>query len=345
VLVPVSVVRLHTAPLCRRRDPRVINQPNPDLWAARSGQQIFLTALSRTSPSNGPAITFTALIPDLDQYRGSFGGRAVPLWRNDKASESNAKPGVLSVLSKTLGQTVAAEDLFAYIAAVAAHPAYTARFQADLSTPGLRIPLTADPALFAEAAELGRRVLWLHTFGDRMADSVQGRTAAPPRMAVPPTIPKDGAISTKPSEMPDTLNYDAEKHRLLVGHGFIDNVSPAMWKYEVSGKQVLLQWFSYRKKNRERPIIGDRRPPSKLSEIQPDHWLPEYTSELLNVLNILGLLVELEPKQADLLDRICANSLISEDDLKSAGALEATAIAKPKKSKAEKHPQLFANEA
>ena len=38
-----------------------------------------------------------------------------------------------------------------------------------------------------------------------------------------------------------------------------------------SGKRVLTQWFSYRKKNRERAIIGDRRPPSKLGDIQPDH--------------------------------------------------------------------------
>lgn len=74
---------------------------------------------------------------------------------------------------------------------------------------------------------------------------------------------------------------------------------------EVSGKRVLTQWFSYRKKNRERPIIGDRRPPSKLGEIQPDRWLAEYTTELLNVLNVLALLVELEPDQAKLLEAIC----------------------------------------
>jgi hypothetical protein len=75
--------------------------------------------------------------------------------------------------------------------------------------------------------------------------------------------------------------------------------------YEVSGKRVLTQWFSYRKKNRERPIIGDRRPPSKLGEIQPDHWLAEYTTELLNVLHVLTLLVEMEPAQAKLLEAIC----------------------------------------
>ena len=78
-----------------------------------------------------------------------------------------------------------------------------------------------------------------------------------------------------------------------------------MWQYEVSGKRVLTQWFNYRKKNRERPIIGDRRPPSKLGDIQPDHWLAEYTTELLNVLNVLALLVSMEPAPANLLEAIC----------------------------------------
>jgi hypothetical protein len=106
--------------------------------------------------------------------------------------------------------------------------------------------------------------------------------------------------------MPDEIEYNEAEHRLLIGEGFIENVLPAVWRYEVSGKRVLTQWFSYRKKNRERPIIGDRRPPSKLGDIQPDHWLAEYTTELLNVLRVLALLVELERDQAKLLEAICA---------------------------------------
>ncbi|MEX2288694.1 MAG: hypothetical protein WD648_16485 [Planctomycetaceae bacterium] len=65
------------------------------------------------------------------------------------------------------------------------------------------------------------------------------------------------------------------------------------------------KFFSYRKKNRERPIIGDRRPPSKLGDIQPDHWLAEYTTELLNVLHVLAMLVGIEPAQAQVLEAIC----------------------------------------
>jgi hypothetical protein len=42
-----------------------------------------------------------------------------------------------------------------------------------------------------------------------------------------------------------------------------------------------------------------------IGDIQPDHWLAEYTTELLNVLHVLGLLVEMEPAQAQLLKEIC----------------------------------------
>ena len=92
-----------------------------------------------------------------------------------------------------------------------------------------------------------------------------------------------------------------------------------MWRYEVSGKQVLVQWFSYRRRDRERPIIGDRRPPSPLGDIQPEAWLAEYTSELLNLLNVLGWLVELEPAQAALLEKICAGPTISTGELRATG--------------------------
>jgi hypothetical protein len=56
---------------------------------------------------------------------------------------------------------------------------------------------------------------------------------------------------------------------------------------------------------------GDRRPPPKLGDIQPDHWLAEYTTELLNVLNVLGVLVEMEPAQAKLLEEICGGPTLN----------------------------------
>jgi hypothetical protein len=231
---------------------------------------------------------------------------------------------LLAHLGKRYKRLVSAEDLFAYIAAITAHRAFTDRFQDDLVQPGLRMPLTADSGLFAAATELGRTVIWLHTFGERFADVARGRPAGPPRLPknLAPRIPTGGAIPQDSKTMPDAIEYDPAKSRLLVGTGYVDGVSPHMWSYEVSGKHVLRQWFSYRKKNRERPIIGDRRPPSKLGEIQPDHWPAEYTTELINLLNVLGRLTELEPSQADLLELVCNAPMISVEELGAAGVFD-----------------------
>ncbi len=107
---------------------------------------------------------------------------------------------ILQTLATALGAPVTPEDVMAYIAAVMAHPAFTARFKADLVRPGLRVPLTADKALFDEAAALGREVVWLHCYGERFVDTAAGRPKGPPRLPANerPTIPADGAIPGAP---------------------------------------------------------------------------------------------------------------------------------------------------
>ncbi len=291
-------------------DVRLINRPNPTLWAAHSARQVYLTAPDDRSPSNGPALTFGHSVPDLHNYNGR-GGRAFPLWADAAATKPNIASDMLAILADAFGE-VSPEDVMAYLAAVMAHPAFTQKFLPDLVQPGLRVPLTADPALFAEAAALGREVIWLHTYGERFADVEAGRPKGPPRMAadVRPSIPAEGAIPGPPEPLPDMMEYDAVKRRLIVGKGFVDKVSPEMWAYEVSGKQVVWHWFSYRRRDRTRPQIGDKRPPSPLDRVQPDHWLAEYTSDLIDLLNVLGRVVELEPKQANLLERILAGKTI-----------------------------------
>ena len=302
-------------------DARLINQPNPKLWRLSSGNQAFLTAPHDRPPTDGPSLTFSGVITDLHHYNGR-GGRVFPLWADAEATRSNLRTTLQSQLCLAYGRPVRAEDLFAYIAAVAAHPAYIERFRSDLATPGLRIALTADTVVFFAAAELGRRIVWLHTFGERFTDASAGRDPGAPRLPTSrrPQVPRGGAIPTTPEGMPNALAYDAEKQRLMVGSGFIEPVPMEVWRYQVGGKQVLVQWFNSRKREREKPQIGDRRKPSPLGDIQPDHWLAEYTTELLNVLNVLGLLVELEPQAEQLLERICTGPLVTQADLQAAGA-------------------------
>jgi len=290
-------------------DNRLINRPNPSIWANFGSKQTYITALSRSAPTGGPAVGITSNIPDHDHYRGSFSGRVFALWHDAAATKPNIAPKALATLTLIHGAHRDPRDVFAYVAALLAHPAYTERFRADLVRPGLRVPMTADAALFTEVAVLGREILWLHTFGERFAE---GRLPGPPRLPAnrAPTVPPGGAIPATPEGFPDAIDYDPAQRRLKIGSGFIDNVEPRVWAYEVSGKHVLRQWFSYRRKTRDRPQIGDKRPPSPLQSIQPDRWLPEYTTELLNVLNVLGLLVDLEPRQATLLDQVCAGPLV-----------------------------------
>ena len=257
-------------------DVRLLNRPNPTLWEVQSPQQVYLTAPSNHAPTAGPALTFTSLIPDLDHYAGR-GGRVFPLWANAAGTRANVQLGLLAKLSETYATTVSGEDVMAYISAIAAHPGYIARFAADLVQPGLRIPVTGEFKLFEEAAKLGREIIWLHTFGERLVAPKEGRPASAPRMptGTRPLVPDDGAIPSTADAMPDEISYNESVHRVHIGYGYIDNVSPRVWAYEISGKQVLTHWFSYRRRDRSRPIIGDRRPPSPLGNIQPDFWPAE----------------------------------------------------------------------
>lgn len=105
-----------------------------------------------------------------------------------------------------------------------------------------------------------------------------------------------------------------------MGAGLVEPVPPAVWACQVGGKPVLVQWFNARRRDREKPSIGDRRPPSPLGDIQPDHWLAGDATDLLNLLNVLGLMMELEPQADALLARICAGPQLTEAELQAAGA-------------------------
>ena len=214
--------------------------------------------------------------PDLHHYKGSFGGRVYPLWADAQATQSNVRADVLRTLAKAQGAAVGAEDLFAYFAAVMAHPGFIARFRADLVRPGLRVPLTADKTLFDEAVVLGREMVWLHCYGERFVDPAAGRPKGPPRLQKgdAPSIPAEGAIPGAPEPLPESMDYDAAKRRLVIGKGYIANVTPAMRAYEISGKNVLDQWFSYRRRDRTKPQIGTSGLPRRSKRSSPTAGSP-----------------------------------------------------------------------
>jgi hypothetical protein len=295
-------------------DARVIDRPRPLLWQVRGNDQIYVTEQHAHPIEAGPGLTFSSLVPDIHHYNGR-GGRVLPLYRDPSALVPNFAPGLTQAIGRRLEATINGNDLLAYIAGVVAHPGYTARFSEELKTPGIRVPLTADLALWTQAAEFGRTILWLHTYGERFTDAAGGRPKGAPKLPSERRPKVVATIPDTPEEMPAEISYDAATETLHIGNGQIRPVPQRVWEYEVSGMRIVRKWFDYRKKNPR------ARWSSPLDDINPKEWSPKFTTELLELLNVLAWCAGLEPQQAALLDRICAGPMITVAELQQAKVL------------------------
>ncbi|MWA01947.1 N-6 DNA methylase [Actinomadura sp. LD22] len=297
-------------------DPRVVDFPSPDLWRVVGEEQVYASEQHTNVLREGVALTFAPFVPDMDHFQGHHGGRVLPLYR-DAQRTPNVAPGLSRYLSGLFDKAVADEDVFAYIAAVAAHSGYTRRFRENLVNPGLRIPLTGDAALWSRAVELGRTVVWLHTYGTRFADESKGRPRRAPRLpdAESPRIRPD--IPASAERMPDSVGYDEETETLLIGdEGRVGPVPPEVWAYNVGGMRVVAKWVGYRLRRPRR-----RKAASPLDLINAREWDYRFNNDLRDLLHVLGLLVRLEPEQDALLGEICAGPLVTVDDLKAVPVL------------------------
>lgn len=277
-------------------DARLGDYLKPAIWAAHSDRQIYLSTLLATAIGFGPTATFSAAIPDLHHFRGSFGGKdLIPLYRDAERLRPNVTAGLLDILSAGYGIVVSAEDLLAYVAGVLGGRAFASRFWSELDTPGVRVPVTKSPEVFARAARLGRRFVNLATFGERFAEEVRGAEPVLPETArVAIDIPHSA------DRYPDTFSYDEENGRLTVGEGVIEHVPQAVWSYEVSGLHVVESWLSYRMRD------GAGRMSSPLDRIRPRSWTAAMTEELLELLWTLEGYVSLEPNAREVLDEVLA---------------------------------------
>jgi hypothetical protein len=288
-------------------DPRVIDMPRRDLWEARATPgQVFAVEQHSHAINSGPGVVFSALIPDFDHFNNR-GGRVFPFRHPDGAP--NLAPGLLAALGAALGVPIQADDVIAYIAAVTAHPAYAEAFAGELATPGIRVPLTSDPALWGEAVGIGREVLWLHTFGG--AFDGPGRPKGSVRL--PPADPRRPRYTKSIGAMPEAMAYDPATQTLRLGDGEFAPVPPEVWAYAVGGKNVLASWFNYRKAN-----PGGKKT-SPLDFLHVDAWDPSWSHELIDLLTALTRLVALEPSQAELLRQVLAGPLLASVSLAASG--------------------------
>lgn len=291
-------------------DARLMDMPRRDLWAARLPGQVFVVEQHRAHIKEGPALVFTALIPDFHHFKGSEGGRTFPHLHPD--GSTNVATGLAASLAARLAETVPEPDILAYIAGVTAHPLFTETFTDELTTPGVRVPITADPALWNRAVALGRNVVWLHTYGAVFHDPAHGRPLD--NIRLPAGDPRRPLARTAVTDMPETISYDPDAGEIIMGAGRWGPVGPRVWAYTVGGREVIKSWFNYRKAD-----PGGRRS-SPLDDLHLTRWPAEWTTEFTDLLTVLTRLVNLEPQQAELLEQILTGQLLTRDDLAAGGA-------------------------
>lgn len=209
--------------------------------------------------------------------------------------------GALQALGDILGEPVAGEDLFAYAYAMLSSRGYTNRFWDELERAGPRLPITRDLALFREAVELGRRLVNLHTFGERLQQYGRGVNPGQARLEVQIGL-----------AMPEEFAYDPDDRALRVGPGQVAPVDPAVWEYEVSGLRVLRSWLRYRLRE---PAGRARSSRSPLDRIRPTEWTSELDEELLQVVWILERTLALEGEQRALLEAVWASETVRAEEL------------------------------
>lgn len=198
------------------------------------------------------------------------------------------------------------EDLFAYAYAVLFCPGYVDRFWDELTIPGPRLPLTRDTTLFRRGADLGRKLLLLHTYGERFAGNGPGSAGLPQGTA---RFVK--GIPETEEAYPEDFSYDPRTKTLRIGVGEVSPVEPEVYSFAISGHEVLKSWLAYRSKGG----AGNRSSP--LDDLRPKLWTRRMNRELLELVWVLEASVEMLSVLDEFLDQVLGSSLFTADELPS----------------------------
>ncbi|MBD2185851.1 type ISP restriction/modification enzyme [Aerosakkonema funiforme] len=278
-------------------DNRLCDFARPVLFRSYSDRQVYMISLLTNVLGEGSSAVATALIADLDHFRGSFGGKhIIPLWRDAAGTQPNITHGVLATLIANLKCEVLPEDFFAYCYAILATPKYVKEFWNELETPGARIPITKDSNLFGQVVAIGRQLVWLHTYGERFIPNGMKPGKIPPGKA----RCKIGTPTTE-TDYPTEFSYDVGMQELRVGKGIFEGVRQEVYNFSISGLEVVTSWLSYRMKD------GAGKKSSPLDDIRPQIW--EFDNELLDLLWVLDATVDIFPQLSSLFDALLKSNL------------------------------------
>ena len=198
---------------------------------------------------------------------------------------------------------ITVERLFAYTFGILAGADYTARFHEALGTPGPRVPVTADVDLFDRMVGHGEKLIWLQTFGERFG---QG--------SLPTAGAKWESEPTRPPEARSEIIYSRGTETLRIADGVLTGVPADVWKFQVSGMEVIPKWLGYRMGKPPGKAASSK---SALDKIRPITWSTEWSNELIEIVSAIKGTLALLPDGIALLDEIVAGPIIPADELPS----------------------------
>lgn len=293
-------------------DSRLLDRARPELWEHRVPDQIFIVEQHARNPQEGPGLYFSALIPDMNAFNNR-GGRVHPALNT--ASKPNLTSAAERLLTENFGEHAPAELVY-YLAGVTGHPGYVRTFDTELQQAGIRVPLTTDAELWSRAVQLGKYVVWLHTYGER-GEPLPGMTRVTDKptdgLYSMPVYEKSMGVAMPEKKPTFTLGEDDIHGEIAFGASRWSNIKKAVFDYTVGGQQTIGLWAKYRLK---KPI---GRKSSPLDDIVQQSWPSEWTTEFKELLCVLTHLVHLEPAQEKLLADILAGDLIPREEFISEG--------------------------
>ena len=210
---------------------------NPSLWRAHGPEQVYITSLLTNVLGEGPG-------RDCDSRYTGLRPLQRLVWRKARhptlaGRERNAAEHHGRTACAPQRRIRCAGDCGAAVRLRLRHPGATRLRRAILgrtrTTSAALATHKGPPRSATRAADLGARLLGLHTYGERYGGSVpQGEARC------------EKAVSLE--RYPEKHAYNPMTRVLHVGDGEFAPVSREVWDYSISGMQVVKSWLDRRKR-------------------------------------------------------------------------------------------------
>jgi predicted helicase len=204
----------------------------PELQSVWGANNVALYAMPFATGA-GPAVWCHGLLPDYHAFSGR-GGYAF-LLRDNRPGRGpfNISPALLAGLAANYGAPVSAEDAFDAMLALLSATSYTLSFAEGLEDVFPHVPFPSDHALFLAAAELGREIRAVESFGRPPGANFLTRAVA--------------RVETEATETLHASDWtDGELFLCANQTGRVSGISDAIWSFSVSGYRLLPRWLAAR---------------------------------------------------------------------------------------------------